>query len=379
MSPFFKSKVSMAVILNISGEGVHGALMKECGFKNKRVVIYKTKKTGFGGSLRSIDDFESILKDVILEISKKFDLYSEKEDKKENCEIDKVVCITDHPFEYTYLDDVFYTNEEKLKVDDEFFKEILRRDEFGKVPSSRTLVGDESTVYVFLKREMLDLKLNGYSVKKSKDKFAKEIEFSLYNVVMSENVQSILKTEIKKRFRNINHIDILVRSDVEITFLNQFHKKSGSYRYVHVGFLETLLITLQDGAIRGVSHINVGYDDIFKKLAERLNVPDVVARSYVKTCFSDEAEESFSGKVKEIVSDVLNKWKGSYEDFVSGAVESIYLNCDNVSVEDNLKLFLIDKHPESEIKTLREVFVEKMENLSDNKSTSFMIDLFLEN
>ncbi|MGM0482820.1 MAG: hypothetical protein ACQEP6_03100 [Patescibacteria group bacterium] len=352
---FSQKRSSTKVLINISEEGIDGAVVSSAEGKRRDVILYYTgKKTGKGGMINSFSELTALVGEVISEIAKESDSSRGKKKKFTKNSLVDFIFVIDSPFQYSYLSSMSSENEEPVKISDETIKKIIEKEEPRKPENSdRGFWEDEKLE--FAKKEVTEVTLNGYSAQIIHGKEARHIDLSVFNTVIPQKLLTSLRSRLKGEFKP-SSVRFFARSDVDVSFLNNARKnKDDLYKYVRVNMSDTNVSVVNGSKTESVFYLGKGYLNLLEEISKEFNVPYDVAKSYVSMFLSGAGEEGFSENVGKVVHRTLEDWERDYEGNMNYMPKSVYLNCAK-RFEEMFRNVLIKKHPETEVMTLRDVY-----------------------
>lgn len=378
MALFFNKKNPVKVIINISEEGVQGVVVRSSDQGRRDVLLYSTgKKTGFAGKVNSFSEMTSCTGEVISEIAKESSTSSGERRGFGKRSIKDFIFIIESPFQYSYLTNISSENKEPVKISDESINEIIEEEE-PKMPEGRVSefwIGEKPR---FVKREILQVTLNGYSAQVAHGKSARNIDLLVFNTVIPEKMFRSLHSRIKSEF-NPSSVDLFASSDVNIAFLNDVSRQEkGVYKYVKVNISNTVISVVGEKKLESVYYIDKGSIDLIEEISGEFGVPRDVAMSYFSIFLAGTGERDFSERVGNVIEGVLKEWGKGYEINMDYRPKSVYLSC-NSRFEEIFRDVLSKKEPENEIANLFDVYTYRTGTSIDPEKLQLNIGTYFVN
>jgi hypothetical protein len=373
MNFFSKPKSPIIAVINLSESGVQGGLLSlENPNDKENVFVHRTaKKTTADGAIKTISELEKSVDAVIKEL---LDAENETAPRKGG-DIKDFFFVVDSPFQHNYLSEVSFKDEKPVKINRVFIQKMM--DE--KVPESDNapnLIKEKKDSLEFIKKDIIEVRLNGYPANQFDEVEARSIELLLFNSVAPKELLDSVRLQVGKRV-GASSVHFFSRAEADISFLNHFRKKH-LYKYVNINMSETLIVFVDRNIVRKIFYIKQGYSDLIQRIAKEFDVPDFVAVSYASMYFSGECERSFSKKMEELILFGIQLWELEYEKKMAILPEEVYLNS-NSHTEDSFKQILTKKHPETKVSTLRELYAESTGYSASDKVLEMAISGFFIN
>lgn len=376
MNFFSKSNYPIIVAIDISENGVRGSIIKKTFNKTKRdIFLYQTQKVaGSDGTINSMSDLTECTEKVVETLIEKGEDILNRRDKIIKKQLNDFIFILDSPFQYSYLTNIISANEEPVRITDAFIEHLLEKTR-PETREAADFFDKNKDSLEFIKRKVMNVSLNGYQVNKIYDKQARFIDLLILSSIAPQKTLLTLQSQVKKKLKKAN-IKFLPRSEVDLTFLNKFNKND-LYKYIKVTMSETFIAVVDKEVPQDISYIPYGYQSIVKEISKSLEVPMFIASSYASIYFSKKIEKSFADKIDSIISSILKNWEDEYEKGMKYRPNKVFLDCDK-DMEDFIKKILIKKHPETEVDTLKDLYVKKTGFMPDIK-TELVTDAYFIN
>ena len=234
--------------------------------------------------------------------------------------IDRVFVIFASPWYMAKTKTVLFRKGAPIAFDKKLVESLLKEEvsKLSNAFSSRGLETADNKPEL-VEHQVIDVKLNGYTLSNPYGKKAREIEMTLFMSLVSSN----LLQEVKKtvgRFFHTDNIEFHSFALSSYSFIRDHFEDSQDYAIVDVSSEITDIFVADDGKLTNSSSFPFGSRSIVRLLTSRFGISEHEARSALFLFNSDELHEQEALKVKKVLGEAGAEWKKLFKDSLSKAV-----------------------------------------------------------
>jgi hypothetical protein len=223
--------------------------------------------------------------------------------------IEKVLCVLASPWYVAESKIIRLAKKNPVVLSDRFLRDVIASEESEFASSSKVSYSEKTKSRpVVLEHSVIDIKLNGYSIKDPRNKKATDIEMSLFMSVISDDVLASVKNILEKHFHTE---DISFHSFALSSFASlrdSFPEVSDFILFDMSAEVSDFFLVKDSKLLDNVS-FPLGTNHLIRAIMGHFGTTSDHAYSALNLISENKLEESLKSEADEIINDVSSNWR----------------------------------------------------------------------
>lgn len=238
-----------------------------------------------------------------------------------------VFCILSAPWYASHVRTISVKQEKEFRISRHLLSDVLEKEimTFKKTQSEKYIQeGLRRGEIDLIEKEIIRVKLNGYTIENPYNRETKNFEMLLFLSVAPTQILN----KIKKIVAHVFHSkDIIFHSFGLASFsvLSDVWQNTSDYLFLDISGEITEILLVKDGTLHETATFPMGKNYVIRKVAHSLKVSPIEATSLLNVYNSGKASKTAQDRIRHALDKTKDEWRNLFKDTVSKLGEGEYI------------------------------------------------------